>query len=637
MNFRSCFRCERFVFAALHCLVFAFCYWSAFQLRFDGSVPAHMGRLLWLTLPAILLAKLLIFGVLDSLTSGFFVTFADLVSLGRTSMIAMLVIVAGDFFLFPLLQIPRSVVAVDAGLSILLIGMMRSWGRFVQEHVQPTLRGGTRRRALIIGIGTGGERLVQQLRGQPSLSFSLVGFLSDEQRFQGHRVSGLPCLGGTSDVVQVAQRFEVRHLLVFSDALAGDHLRRLMQQCRMNQIEIKMIPSVTDILEGRFQMRMRDVDIHDLLNRPPVEFGTADVQAMIADRCVLVTGAGGSIGSEICRQVAHCQPRTLVLVERAENSLFRIEQELLRSSESFRLVACMADITDDERMQSIFSRFCPDIVFHAAAHKHVPLMERNPGQAVSNNVLGTKAVADLCVQHDVHRFVLISTDKSVNPSSVMGATKHLAERYVHALAQSGVSTKFMSVRFGNVMGSDGSVIGIFQQQIRQGGPITITHPDMERYFMTIPEASQLVLQAAAMGAGGETYVLDMGQPIKIVDLARDLIRLSGHSLDEIRIEFMGLRPGEKLTEQLHNEQEMLLETAHPRISASYRPFVAEAPELMIARLQACIHQSPDEVRSVLGDLIPEYTAVAIACDELQCVGVDALEEEAVARTEHVTL
>jgi FlaA1/EpsC-like NDP-sugar epimerase len=329
---------------------------------------------------------------------------------------------------------------------------------------------------------------------------------------------------------------------------------------------------------------------------------------MVEGQTVLVTGAGGSIGSEICRQLLRFRPGELLLLGRGENRIFAIERELLAQESFTTLRPLIGDITDQTRMRQIFAEHRPQLVFHAAAHKHVPLMEANVGEAVKNNMLGTKCVADLAHEYGADGFVLISTDKAVNPTSVMGATKHLAERYIHALSQVS-ETRFMAVRFGNVLGSAGSVVPVFQDQIRNGGPITVTDPRMVRYFMTIPEASQLVLQAAAMGQGGEIFVLDMGEPVRIVDLARDLIRLSGLDEASIEIEYSGVRPGEKLFEELYFDDESMLPTRHPKLRATqHRPFPFEEVQVVMQRLPEFVDESSDTIRAYLKELVPEYLA-----------------------------
>jgi FlaA1/EpsC-like NDP-sugar epimerase len=368
-----------------------------------------------------------------------------------------------------------------------------------------------------------------------------------------------------------------------------------------------------------------------LLRRAPVQLDNAEISTLLKGKSVMVTGAGGSIGSEICRQVLKFEPASLVLLEQAENALFFIDQELNRLGSVTKIVPVVADITDAARIESIFRERRPHVVFHAAAHKHVPMMELNPGEAIKNNVLGTKQLAELANQYRVDEFVMISTDKAVNPTSVMGVSKQLAERFVHAFSEA-ASTKFVVVRFGNVLASNGSVVPIFQEQIRRGGPVTVTHPEIERYFMTIPEASQLVLQAATMGNGGEIFVLDMGEPVRIVDLAHDLIRLSGLNPDEIEIVFTGLRPGEKLYEELYFDDEEMLPTPHPKVFVAYhRPYKLAEVRKTIGELAGLAHGSVEALRGRLKELVPEYQpdpAIArAAAAEPDLASEDAPESE----------
>jgi FlaA1/EpsC-like NDP-sugar epimerase len=419
-------------------------------------------------------------------------------------------------------------------------------------------------------------------------------------------IGGLPVLGSPLRAPQIAVRMDAKEVLVISGALTGKQLRQLMEDCAQVDVMLKVIPAMEELLSGDYSFQIRDVDIDDLLRREPVQLSGEAIGTLLADRTVLVTGAGGSIGSEICRQVLRFRPRRLVLVERAENNLFLIDQELRRLKTETELFPCIADITDGARMDQILGAHQPAVVFHAAAHKHVPMMEDNPGEAIKNNVLGTKQLVELADRHAVQEFVMISTDKAVNPTSVMGVSKQIAERYVHAFSEV-ASTKFVVVRFGNVLASAGSVVPIFQEQIRRGGPITVTHPEIERYFMTIPEASQLVLQAAAMGKGGEIFVLDMGESVRIVDLAQDLVRLSGLEPDDIEIVFTGLRPGEKLYEELYFDDEEMLPTPHPKLFVAYhRPYHLPEVNRLIDALRPIVHQPTAVISQQLQELIPEF-------------------------------
>ena len=378
-----------------------------------------------------------------------------------------------------------------------------------------------------------------------------------------------------------------------------------MDACREAGLTLKIIPNLEDRLNGDARIPMRSIEINDLLRREPVELDTQAIGRLIEGTTVMVTGAGGSIGSEICRQVLRFNPKVLLLVGRGENRIFEVERELRGQSKSTTLYARIADVADAPRMRMLFEEFRPDVVFHAAAHKHVPLMETNVGEAIKNNVGGTRCVADLADQFGAKSFVLISTDKAVRPRNVMGASKHIAEQYVLALSE-GSATRFSVVRFGNVLGSSGSVVPVFEEQIRHGGPITVTDPRMTRFFMTIPEASQLVLQAASMGRGGEIYVLDMGEPVRVVDLARDMIRLAGLPEDAIEIVFTGTRPGEKLFEELYSDDEESLPTTHPKLRAAYhRPVILSEVRQIIAELNRYVHEPEETIRQRLQAVVPE--------------------------------
>jgi FlaA1/EpsC-like NDP-sugar epimerase len=370
---------------------------------------------------------------------------------------------------------------------------------------------------------------------------------------------------------------------------------------------LKIIPPLEDLFDGDHRIPIRDIEINDLLRRDPVKLDTESIRDLLEGRIVMVTGAGGSIGSEICRQVMGFNPKMMILVGNGENPIFHVEREL-RAAHPASVFHCrIGNVTDYPRMRQIFREFKPEVVFHAAAHKHVPMMEVNVGEAIKNNVLGTKCLVDLADEHGARNFVFISTDKAVHPTSVMGTTKHISERYVYATSQES-ATRFTVVRFGNVLGSNGSVVPIFQEQIRSGGPITVTDPRMTRFFMTIPEASQLVLQAAAMGEGGEIFVLEMGEPVRIVDLAKDLLRLSGLPEHAIEVTFTGVRPGEKLFEELYFEDEETLPTTHPKLRAAYhRPYSLAEVQQAIAELQTLLHESPDQLRKKLMEIVPEYT------------------------------
>ncbi|MBZ0118155.1 MAG: polysaccharide biosynthesis protein, partial [Sandaracinaceae bacterium] len=462
-------------------------------------------------------------------------------------------------------------------LTFLGVGGVRVLRRIVGEQLESrrTMKKAAGRElvpTMFVGAGAGGLLMTKEIAGRPDLGVKPVGFLDDDRDKVGTTVGGVPVVGTTERLPELCERYGAHQVLITMASAPGSTVRRISKLAEQAGLPVQIIPGLFEILDGRVNLsRIRPVAIEDLLRREPVQLDAEAIAADLRGRVVLVTGAGGSIGSEICRQVASYAPERLMLVERAENSLFHIHRELSASHPGVELVPLIADVGDAARMRALFAQHRPYSVFHAAAHKHVPMMEWNPGEAIKNNVFGTKLLADLADEHGANSFVMISTDKAVNPTSVMGASKRVAEMYVQALASKS-DTRFVTVRFGNVLGSAGSVIPIFREQIAAGGPVTVTHPEMCRYFMTIPEACQLVLQAGTMGEGGEIFVLDMGEPVKIVDLARDLIRLSGFRPDEdIEIQFTGVRPGEKLFEELSLDAEHAGKTKHPKIFVGRRP------------------------------------------------------------------
>ncbi|MBA4538044.1 polysaccharide biosynthesis protein [Bacillus aquiflavi] len=446
-------------------------------------------------------------------------------------------------------------------LHILLLGGVRFWWRFTQviifdlksKEIEPLQK----KRTLIIGAGSTGRMLLRQLKEHPTTELEPVAFLDDNNSVQQLNIGGLPVAGTIKDLTKVAKRYKIDHVVIAIPSLKRQKLNEIITEANKVVNDVQILPMIGDLATGKISVNeIRDVSIEDLLGREPVQLDTKGIVNKVKNKTVLITGAGGSIGSELCRQLCTFKPKRLVLLGHGENSIYNIEMEL-RSKYKDKIEFCteIADIQDREKMFEVLDKYKPSFVFHAAAHKHVPLMERNPEEAVKNNIYGTKNVAEAADAANVDTFVLISTDKAVNPTSVMGATKRIAEILVQNLDKRS-DTRFVAVRFGNVLGSRGSVVPLFKKQIARGGPVTVTHPDMTRYFMTIPEASRLVIQAGALASGGEIFVLDMGEPVKIVDLASNLIKLSGFTEDEIKIEFTGMRPGEKLYEEILNEDEV---------------------------------------------------------------------------------
>ncbi|WP_373598224.1 polysaccharide biosynthesis protein [Paraclostridium bifermentans] len=420
---------------------------------------------------------------------------------------------------------------------------------------------------LIVGAGSAGDMVIQELKNNPQILKKPVVIVDDDINKKGRRIHNIPIEGSTKDINNLVEKYKVDEIIIAIANISKYEKKNIMDICKETKCKLKTIPGVFEIIDGKVDIKnIRDVQIEDLLGREPIKTNLAEMSEYIESKVVLVTGGGGSIGSELCRQVANFNPKQLVIVDNYENNAYAIQQELIRKyKDKLNLSTVIASVREEKRMDEIFNKYKPEVVFHAAAHKHVPLMEKSPSEAIKNNIFGTRNVAQMADKYKAKRFVLISTDKAVNPTNIMGATKRAAEMIIQTMNESS-DTEFVAVRFGNVLGSNGSVIPLFKKQIEEGGPVTITHPDIIRYFMTIPEAVQLVIQAGAMAKGGEIFVLDMGDPVKIVDLANNLIRLSGFEPNiDIQIKFTGLRPGEKLYEELLMSEEGLSNTIHEKI------------------------------------------------------------------------
>lgn len=592
--------------------------WLAFLFRFEFQIPKSQVQLVLVSWPYVVAVH---FGALYLLgvprLSWRYMTMRDTVRIGvaiavSTVVLVMVRVSAPQLTDHRLVFLPLGVIAMDAVLAFVGLVAARALVRLRGEMNDRNKRmseGATRHNVLLIGAGEAGVVVAREILKRPDLGLKPVGFLDDDILKRGTSIGGLSVLGTTSEVKAVAERKRAKRALITIANAPGDQIRRITELCREAGLETKIIPGIYEIVGDKVNLsRIREVKIEDLLGREPVQLDEGVVRSSISSRVVMVTGAGGSIGSELCRQVCRFGPQRLVLVERFENALFEIHRELASSFPHVLIEPRIADVCDVTRMTQVFESTRPELVFHAAAHKHVPMMEMNPGEAVKNNVGGTRCTADLADRFGVERFVLVSTDKAVNPTSVMGATKRVSEIYLQTLSQRS-ATRFVTVRFGNVLDSAGSVIPIFRQQLASGGPLTVTHPDMTRYFMTIPEASQLVMQAGAMGQGGELFILDMGEPVRILDLAQDLITLSGlKPHEDIEIRFSGIRPGEKLVEELSTEAERAEKTKHPKVfTGRIKQHEWERVVAAIDALCGVANETDAEpIRSALGDIVPEY-------------------------------
>ena len=471
-------------------------------------------------------------------------------------------------------------------------------------------------RVLIIGAGCAGEMVVKELEKNPQLNKKAVAIIDDDITRIGDQVSGVDIVGTRNSILKIVKLYKIDEIIFSIANISKKGKKEIIDICKNTNCKIKTIPGIYEIIDGKVDIKqVRDVEIEDLLGREPIEVDFNLMGSYIQDSTILVTGAGGSIGSELCRQIANIRPKKLIMLDNYENNLYSIQQELIRKyGDSIKMIAVVASIREQKRMEKIFDKYRPEVVFHAAAHKHVPLMENSPGEAIKNNIFGTLNVAMLSSKYNVKRFLLISTDKAVNPTNVMGATKRAAEMIIQSLNEES-KTEFVAVRFGNVLGSNGSVIPLFKKQIEEGGPVTVTHPKIIRYFMTIEEAVGLVIQAGGMAKGGEIFVLDMGEPVKILDLAKNLIRLSGFEPDvDIKIVFTGLRPGEKLYEELLMSEEGLLDTKHKKIFIG-RPIDFDKNDLQkyLIELRNIVLEEEDELmEQAMKNLVPTFISPEVA-------------------------
>lgn len=530
-----------------------------------------------------------------------------------TSLAALLISIltlVGDYLLAGGRIVPRSIPFIFLPMAV---GFTAAPRLAVRLYVQQRRRRGQgpSMPVLVIGAGDAGALMVRELQNNPRLGMEAVGFVDDDPSKHWTQIYGVSVLGDRNQIPVLVSEYKIRRVIIAIPTATGSAIRDIVRICEEAEVETRIIPGLYEILDGTVSVsQLREVEIEDLLRRDPIEIDTGAVETLVRGRCILVTGGGGSIGSELCRQLATFQPARLVLLGHGENSIFEISNELRQRFPAVPVQVVIADVRDRERLNYLYGEHQPQIIFHAAAHKHVPLMEANPCEAITNNVLGTRNLVELATHHNVSHFVLVSTDKAVNPTSVMGASKRCAELVVHQVARQ-TKRPYVAVRFGNVLGSRGSVVPFFKQQIAAGGPVTVTHPDMVRFFMTIPEAVQLVLQAATLGKSGEVFVLDMGDPVRIQDLARDLIELSGlRPGEDIQLEFTGVRPGEKLFEEMFIPGESYERTQHEKVfvvQSASRASVDQETAIRLERLIASAQHSDDgAIRPLLKQIIPEY-------------------------------
>lgn len=603
----------------LHLVVAALANWLAFWLRFDGLVPSWAYVLQMQLLPVLLLVRAGTF-VQFRLYQGMwrYTSLWDLCTLGAAAATGTVLFYGVTRFGLGVVAYPRSVYLIDTLLLVVMLGGSRLLPRLYREY----MHAGDESRVLVFGAGDAGEAIVRSLNSSPVRGYRPIGFIDDDPAKTGRYIHGVPVLGTRDQISNIMSELSPDVVLIAISNLASSTVRQVVRSLAPYKAAIKVIPNLHRLLDGRIEIsQIRNLAVEDLLHRTPVQLHHARVEALLKGKRVMVSGAGGSIGSELCRQVAAAQPAALILFERYENSLFAIHHELAAKGHRNTVHALVGDITDERRVHEVLRLHRPQIVLHAAAHKHVPLMEASPCEAVKNNVGGTRTIASAAHTHHVECFIMISTDKAVNPTSVMGATKRVAELVVQDIARVS-STRFATVRFGNVLGSNGSVVPLFLEQIRNGGPVTVTHPDVQRYFMSIPEAVQLVLQAASLPDTGRVYVLDMGEQIKLTELARDLIRLSGHLPDvDIPIRFVGLRPGEKLYEELVGYDENAELSAIEKIRCVRTPqiFTAEELSARVAMLHhlAIIQDTPGVIEG-LRQLVPTFEPTGTHAQYVAC-------------------
>ncbi len=605
-------RAKVFLWIILDIILINIAIYGAYWLRFDGVIDSEIIKHYKEAFFIITVVKIIVFyfaGMYKSLWR--YASIQELIVIVMACVFANATMIS--FIFLTQTFVPRSIYIIACMLDIALIGGSRLSYRVLRRYKN----GGSffntngKTRVLIVGAGDAGATIIRELRNHSELNSVPIGLVDDERTKIGRKINGFSVLGTTKDIAQIVQEKAVHEIIIAIPSAGKKQISEIIKECKKTHCRLKILPGMYELINETVSIKaIRDVQIEDLLGREPVKVDLEEISGYLTDKTVLVTGGGGSIGSELCRQIATFNPSKLIILDIYENNAYDIQNELLRKHKNIDLEVLIASVRDKARLDSIFKKYKPDIVYHAAAHKHVPLMEHSPTEAIKNNVFGTLNVVECAHRFKAKKFVLISTDKAVNPTNIMGATKRVAEMIVQAYSRYS-KTEYVAVRFGNVLGSNGSVIPLFKKQIAQGGPVTVTHPEINRFFMTISEAVQLVIQAGAMAKGGEIFVLNMGEPVKIVDLARDLIRLSGFEPDiDIEIKFTGLRPGEKMYEELLMEEEGLTATKHEKIFIG-KPIFIDFKILNrdLERLKTTITEDGVDLCELMETLVPTYTRV----------------------------
>ena len=607
-------RFNRRIAVIFHDLAMVSAAWlAAYLARFNFTLDDLNWESFFSTLPVVLLAQ----GAVLWFTGLYrgvwrFASIPDLWNIIRAVVIGTLVVSLSLFLYIRLQGVPRTAAILYPIFLVLMLGAPRLFYRMWKDHGLNLKFVPEAKRVLILGAGRSGEMLVRDMRREGQ--YNPVGFLDDNPRLTGSRLHGLPVIGLLESLENTVISSAVDIVMIAMPSATNQQMQRVVALCEQAEVPFRTLPRLNDLVSGRSSLQeLREVAIDDLLGRDPVSLDWKNISESLTGRVVLVSGGGGSIGSELCRQIAKVGPSTLVLLDQSEFNLYSIEMELSRVYPNLALHACLVDVADGRAVDHVLSQYSPNVIFHAAAYKHVPMLENQARQAVSNNVLGTKTLALAADKHGCGTFVMVSTDKAVNPANVMGASKRAAEIFCQSLAKRS-ETRFINVRFGNVLDSAGSVVPLFRKQIESGGPVTVTHPEITRYFMTIPEASQLIMQAGAMGKGGEIFVLDMGEPVKVNYLAEQMIRLSGKTPGkDIEITYTGLRPGEKLFEELFHDQENLAETSHEKILLAQSRLTEweYVQEIMAAMEKASSIYDEEECKFLLKKLVPEMGATGM--------------------------